>query len=162
LSGPLIRHATGGLFHLENIWQVHIMFRLLYVSSAIKPFSKSELADLLVVSRVNNSQYDITGMLLYKDGNFLQVLEGEEAAVRKLYEKISCDPRHTDRSVLFDEEIAEPLFRDWSMGFRDLGDSDIRNLPGFSPFMNRSLTAHDLKDDLSGCLEMLTFFRASR
>lgn len=138
------------------------MFRLLYVSSAVKPFSKSELAELLVTSRENNGKQGITGLLLYKDGDFLQVLEGDETRVRALYEKISQDPRHTASSILFDEEVAEQLFAEWSMGFRDLGDSEVRNMPGFSPFMNRSLKAVDIKDDLSGCLEMLKFFRESR
>lgn len=138
------------------------MFRLLYVSSAVRSFSKSDLADLLATSRANNSKQGITGLLLYKDGDFLQVLEGNETQVKKLYEKINLDPRHTGSTILFDEEVAEPLFAEWSMGFRDLSDSEIRSLPGFSPFMNRSLKAVEIKDDLSGCLEMLQFFRESR
>ncbi len=63
------------------------MFSLTYVSSAVRPFAEDELADLLAVSRQNNARLGITGMLLYKDGNFMQVLEGEEAEVRTLYEK---------------------------------------------------------------------------
>ena len=60
------------------------MFHLVYVSSAVRPFSKSELVELLNVTRDNNSRLGVTGMLLYRDGNFMQVLEGGEPVVRAL------------------------------------------------------------------------------
>lgn len=50
------------------------MFSLTYVSSVVEPFSERELGELLPKSRENSRRLDITGMLLYKDGNFMQVL----------------------------------------------------------------------------------------
>jgi len=70
------------------------MFSLVYVSSAVTPFSSTELADLLTVSHQNNLPAGITGMLLYKDGNVMQVLDGEEPAVLELYTRIGRDPRY--------------------------------------------------------------------
>ncbi len=64
------------------------MFFLVYVSSATRPFSGEDLRALLATCRKNNAELGVTGMLLYKDGNFMQVLEGDEEAVRGLYEKI--------------------------------------------------------------------------
>lgn len=61
------------------------MFRIVYTSTASVPFSTAELADLLKSARDNNQRHDITGMLLYKDNNFIQILEGPEQAVRDLY-----------------------------------------------------------------------------
>jgi hypothetical protein len=55
------------------------MFSIVYVSSALKPFSKTDLLTLLEKSRENNTSLGISGMLLYKDGNFMQVLEGESS-----------------------------------------------------------------------------------
>jgi len=49
---------------------------LVYVSSATELFSDTQLENLLLRSRQNNSTLGITGMLLYKDGNFMQCLEG--------------------------------------------------------------------------------------
>jgi Sensors of blue-light using FAD len=60
----------------------------------VKPFSTEELTDLLRKSRDNNAALGITGMLLYKDGNFMQVLEGDEERVRALATKVSQDRRH--------------------------------------------------------------------
>jgi hypothetical protein len=54
-----------------------MMIYLVYVSSAVKPFLSSELVDLLSKSHVYNTEVGITGMLLYKDGNFMQTIEGE-------------------------------------------------------------------------------------
>ena len=138
------------------------MFHLVYVSSAVNPFSKEDLLDLLTIARANNSQLDITGMLLYKDGDFMQVLEGEETAVRALFEKIERDPRHRGTIVLLEENIPKRVFEDWSMGFRDLSDPELQNLPGFSQYMNRPLKADAYRFDPSGCLQLLGIFRGAQ
>lgn len=65
------------------------MFGLVYVSSAVVPFSKAELLSLLTKSRENNSKVGLTGLLIYKDGSFMQVLEGEETAVLATHERIA-------------------------------------------------------------------------
>ncbi|MBA3273301.1 MAG: BLUF domain-containing protein [Chthoniobacterales bacterium] len=69
-------------------------FFLVYASIANEDFSPEQLIDLLATSRRNNDASGITGMLLYKDRRFLQVLEGSEAAVRATYARIKRDPRH--------------------------------------------------------------------
>ncbi|MEP7187723.1 MAG: BLUF domain-containing protein, partial [Roseiflexaceae bacterium] len=61
------------------------MYYLSYASVAVTPFTSAALQALLLTSRRNNMQLGITGMLLYKDGEFMQVLEGEQAAVQALY-----------------------------------------------------------------------------
>ena len=71
------------------------MVFLVYVSSAVKLFSDEELVQLLEASRENNSKIGVTGMLLYKEGNFMQLIEGPEESVRSLHAKISIDPRHS-------------------------------------------------------------------
>jgi hypothetical protein len=60
------------------------MFRIVYVSAASEPFSDQQLKELLQKSRQNNVAAGITGMLLYKDGTFMQTLEGPELAVKIL------------------------------------------------------------------------------
>ena len=138
------------------------MFRLVYVSSARTPFGQDELLDLLVKARSKNGQRDITGMLLYKDGNFMQVLEGEESAVRQLFATIEKDPRHQGTIVLMEDLVDEPLFGQWTMGFRNLTDPDVLAMAGFNPFMNHALNSSNFKDDPSGCLELLNLFRQGR
>ena len=80
------------------------MFFLVYVSMAQEKMSKEDLLDILAQSREANAKAGITGMLLYKDGNFMQALEGEETAVRALYARICRDPRHRGILTLVEGE----------------------------------------------------------
>ena len=135
------------------------MFTLVYVSSAVSPFSKSELADLLARSRANNESLGISGMLLYKDGNFMQVLEGEEEPVRALYEKIGTDPRHDGAITLHQSFAQERQFPDWSMGFRNLDSPELRTVPGYSEFLNSPLTGGEFSADPSRSQRLLLTFK---
>ena len=96
------------------------LYHLIYQSQALVPFSDPELTALLHQCRAHNRQVHVTGLLLHApDGRFLQILEGEEAAVRQLYyESILSDPRHYQCQVLGEGNCAERSFADWSMGFR--------------------------------------------
>lgn len=49
------------------------MYQLVYLSSAVELFREEELKDLLATSRLNNEKLHVTGMLLYHEGNFIQV-----------------------------------------------------------------------------------------
>jgi hypothetical protein len=51
------------------------MLSLVYASSAKQLFSEEDLTALLQQSRDNNTRLGLSGLLLYKDGNFMQVLE---------------------------------------------------------------------------------------
>jgi len=120
-----------------------MMHHLIYLSSARRDFSAQELQELLVRSRYHNEQQGITGLLLYKDGNFLQAIEGEEEAVESLYARIEADPRHHGLMVLFHEEIPERDFASWTMGFRDLSS---RPSDGFDAILNSRSSTEALAD----------------
>ena len=135
------------------------MFSLIYVSSAVRPFSPSELVDLLAGCHKNNATLGITGMLLYKDGNFMQVLEGEEEVVRTLYAKIGRDPRHQGQITLLQGQLAERQFPDWSMGFRDLNAADALSTPGYNEFLNMPLTGAEFSSDPTRCQKLLMMFK---
>lgn len=134
------------------------MFRILYLSVAQRPFSKIELLALLDKSRQNNARLGVTGILLYRDGDFLQLLEGEEPAVRQLYQRISADPRHVGVRTLVEERCEQRLFEDWSMGFRDLADPALQQRPGFSTLLNQS---RDLVDHPDDAMQLVLYFSAA-
>ncbi|HKU55240.1 MAG TPA: BLUF domain-containing protein [Rhizomicrobium sp.] len=93
------------------------MRQLLYVSNTALEIGLNDLDRILTTSRRNNAMMGITGLLLFIDGGFLQILEGEERAVRELYTRIACDPRHRNPRLMLDREIPARAFPDWSMGF---------------------------------------------
>lgn len=110
------------------------LIQLIYVSSATRELSDPELDDILQVSVRRNAEAGLTGMLIYADGNFMQVLEGEEAAVRAAYARIERDPRHHHALVIDDSPVEQRDFPAWHMGFRRLTDADRREHPGWAPF----------------------------
>ncbi|MBT2476194.1 BLUF domain-containing protein [Microbacterium sp. ISL-103] len=98
----------------------HPLVSLVYCSSATHTFGERELAELLAVSRERNSARDITGMLLYRGGEFVQILEGPRSDVEALMQAIGRDPRHTDVRVLLEEPLHERRFDEWTMGYQSL------------------------------------------
>ncbi|CAN5591030.1 MAG: BLUF domain-containing protein [Actinomycetota bacterium] len=137
------------------------LFSLTYVSSAVRPFSREELDELLAVSRENNARLGITGMLLYKDGNFMQVLEGDEGEVRALYGKISSDPRHGGEMTLHKSHSDGRSFPDWTMGFQNLDSPEARSSPGYSEFLNSPLTGQEFSNNPSRSQKLLLTFKRS-
>jgi hypothetical protein len=135
--------------------------QIVYVSSAKTSFGKPEVLELLRTSRLNNERAGLTGILLYKDGNFLQVLEGEGSAVQALFEKICADPRHGGVFTLLKSEIAAREFPDWSMAFRDLRDEALAQEPAFNEFLNLSLDDPAIVTDPSRARKLLAVFHTS-
>ena len=135
------------------------MFCLVYASSATTLFSPSQLTGLLSTCHAHNSQLGVTGMLLYKDVNFMQALEGEERMVRDLYAKISRDPRHDGILTLWQGAVPARQFPDWSMGFRGLNSPEVRAIPGYNEFLNTPLTGAEFSSDPTRCQRLLTTFR---
>jgi hypothetical protein len=135
------------------------MFYLVYVSAAVTWFSATELRHLLAGSRARNEKAGITGMLLYKDGNFMQVLEGDETAVRDLLKRISGDLRHRGLLVLCTGYHEKRQFGDWTMGFCDLGDPSSELPAGYSDFLDLPLTDPQFEQAPTRCWELLSMFR---
>ncbi len=98
------------------------MLRLVYFSGETSRFTAGELSSLADAAQRKNASLGVTGLLLYRHGNFLQVLEGEEAVVRDLYRRIQEDPRHRRVMTVLEEGIMKRDFASWSMAFRELND----------------------------------------
>jgi hypothetical protein len=135
------------------------MIQLAYVSSSRGLFSPADIASILAVSREKNRKLGITGMLLYKGGNILQVLEGERDAVLGLFETIRNDPRHGGVIKLYAWEKAERDFPEWSMGFHDLEAEDLRAMEGFTEFFDPQFDMTAIKP--SAAARLLSGFKAS-
>lgn len=108
---------------------------LAYASTAVDPLGSEELLQLLSEARERNEAHGITGVLLYEDGHFLQLLEGAEPEVEKIYDLIRNDPRHTDVRTLWVGKGAKRHFADWRMAFVDLADETVEH-PAFSSLLN--------------------------
>ena len=113
------------------------LFSLTYISTATRPMTENDLLAILATAREFNPTQDITGMLLYRKGLFIQNLEGDQPKVMNLYSKIEQDERHRSVLVIDSGYITQRNFSEWSMGFRDLGTVDVSDLDGYTDFLDR-------------------------
>lgn len=134
------------------------LIHLIYVSTAREPADTSLLDEILAVSSRNNAPQGITGMLLYAGGTFMQVLEGEEAAVDATHHRIEGDPRHTGIIVLERAPIAERSFARWSMGFRRIGAGERAADAAYAPFFAEGFDAATIGAKPGTALAMLRHF----
>lgn len=113
------------------------LIMLSYTSIASHLMSHEELINLLSQARANNSQRNITGMLLYMEGCFFQVLEGERDVLDALYLKIAKDKRHHHVMKLIEEPIEDRGFSDWRMGYQHVTREELAHITGLTDFLDQ-------------------------
>ncbi len=133
------------------------MYHLVYISHTSRPLYEDDLLEILSNSRLQNKKNEITGMLLYLNEKFIQVLEGEYDAVMEVYEKIKEDPRHQKISVLLEGNTANRVFKDWSMGFKKLSDKQFEELSGFKD-LDEFFSAQPVTDETPAVMLFLSLF----
>jgi hypothetical protein len=134
------------------------MLQIIYSSAAVAPFSELELAQLLTRARANNVRLDVTGMLLYHDASFLQVIEADEPTLETLFQRIGTDKRHGRISTLLRREIEARQFGDWAMGFVS-PKYLTQKLPGYSEYLR---LRGEPEKSASAAERVLAGFRAGR
>jgi hypothetical protein len=130
----------------------HDLISLVYTSIAARDFDDASLRELLDECRFKNARRDITGMLLFRNGRFFQILEGPDTMIRDLMERISEDPRHQGVRILLDARIDRREFPDWTMGYRPMAVSEVEVPAGF----------RDTFEDLDRVDDPNVVFRAAR
>ena len=133
------------------------MYHLAYTSHAVKSLSEAELLELLEQSRDKNKEFNISGILLYVEGKFMQVLEGRKAFVEKIYASIQKDPRHTKVTLVLEGNSPARVFEGWSMGFKKLSAEDFANVVGFTD-ITTFFNEHQLKENANLLMAILRSF----
>jgi hypothetical protein len=109
--------------------------QLVYVSTAHEELAPQVLDAILVSSVKHNMPQQITGMLVYADGNFLQILEGAAAAVQETFDRVKDDSRHYGVLVIAHEPVEHREFQQWSMGFRRVTRDELTANPAYAPLI---------------------------
>ena len=136
------------------------LYRISYASTQTAELQASDLIEMLQSARAHNEAKNITGVLLHRQDSFLQIIEGEENAVRDLFEKISKDPRHQRVELLAGDVVEEREFSDWQMGFVELDGVDVSMLPGFSNFLNEDDDSRTVLRRLSQTRRLMLLFKS--
>jgi Sensors of blue-light using FAD len=104
------------------------LVELSYLSEAVSDMSFLGLMGLLETARTLNQKSGITGILLYDNQQFGQVIEGERASVMRVWKRIQEDRRHHRVELLEIREITERSFPDWLLRFYG-GETLTRDYP---------------------------------
>ncbi len=103
--------------------------QVLYGSSAVRPMTQAEIDVILEQARRRNIETGITGILFYLDGNFLQLLEGEEPALSETFDRIRLDTRHRNLIKMLDGPIDQRSFAASPMAFRSIYGNELEENP---------------------------------
>jgi len=136
------------------------LIHCIYASAASHAFEPAALAQLLMSARVNNAALGLTGMLLYTEGCFFQVLEGPDEVVDTLYRKIEGDPRHMQVTRIIREPIHKRSFDAWTMGFCQATPQELADMSGVNDFFTSGRTRPRV--DSGRARKLLDAFAAGR
>ncbi len=104
------------------------LYAVIYISTANPRFTERQLESLLLDARALNLENNITGVLLYSDGIFMQYFEGAPLAVRETYDRIRASRRHIDIREMLYEPMKAQIFPDWQMGYAQPTRSELLTL----------------------------------
>ena len=110
---------------------------------------------ILDKSRPSNTALGITGMLLYLDPFFLQVIEGEEQVLDEKFSVIAKHPLHHKVSLIYKQPIEKRSFSKWSMGFNKIGIEDLEGVQSLHEVYSDEAFLKHPKD----VLELLEMFK---
>lgn len=97
-----------------------VFHQLLYRSFATEKFNIDNINQIIDSSNRNNGYWETTGMLFYRNGIFIQLIEGYKEKVYCLFDKIAKDPRHSNLRIFWEAKVTERSFPNYSMCFRNL------------------------------------------
>ena len=127
---------------------------ILYVSEVADHCGERETTDILKTSRANNEQNAVTGMLVRKNKQFLQYIEGPSDSIDMLFKKIETDNRHRSVKVVSQGMASDRVFFNWEMAFAD--ERDLQPLQW--KWQLDKISLFSLADDGEECLAFIKTF----
>ena len=137
------------------------LFAVVYSSQAVGDLDKFEkmAREIEAQSLENNQEVGISGLLLFRDGLFLQWLEGRQSDVEKLMSRIAKDSRHNSIHRIFEGNVAKRKYPNWSMKAVQSSKVERDILQGFLGELNMSDGRKTAVDDVAA-QQILEIFEA--
>jgi hypothetical protein len=123
-----------------------VTYQIIYSSEAATPMQTDDLQELLEHARHSNAAKGITGALIYADGTFLQILEGDKGLLQDLMASIQRDVRHESVVVLRESEVPVAIFGSWKMAYVSATPKQVAKWVGVN-------AANDTTESLSETVE---------
>ena len=139
---------------MPPIWQ------LLYRSDQAYEMEAADMVKLLFDARTFNRDHGITGLLLHHGGQFMQLLEGGQHEVQRLYRKIAEDARHCNVAIEVNAPADHRLFPEWQMGYAEPPEMDgLPALAGAESEREAMTTLRVLARDHMTAMRLMHFLR---
>ena len=139
------------------------LYKVMYISSATREMSGEELETMMAKCREKNAFFEITGYMVYHEGNIIQLLEGSRAKVEYIYNTIRMDSRHQDIVELCKAPIENRIFSDWQMGFQCIDRQRIKKVNTIEDLFQGELSLPQLDQICSrATLFFETFLKLAR
>jgi hypothetical protein len=119
------------------------LYYILYVSVASGHMNDEDLDKILSKSRKNNQDRGLTGVLLFGQGRFIQLLEGHREVVDSTFSVIRLDSRHLDITVIASGNVGKRCFPEWFMGFKAIRPDTYAAMEGFVDLTKKSIENDD-------------------
>ena len=107
-----------------------MLYQIMYSSRAARTLASDDLELILDDARVGNERNAVTGALIFADGIFVQILEGERETLDRLLASISRDMRHRSMKVFYQCAITQRAFHDWRMAYLPVNVSEMARWTG--------------------------------
>jgi hypothetical protein len=122
------------------------LYHISYVSTGCDGLRYEHIKEILESSNKNNETDEISGILIYCNKHFFQIIEGEKEKVEELFQKIAVDPRHDNVIKLQSGFIEQRHFETWNMGFKsynkELKPLDDFNNEEFYSYVKSQMNGH--------------------
>ncbi|MEO8935475.1 MAG: BLUF domain-containing protein [Burkholderiaceae bacterium] len=123
-------------------------YQIIYSSEATTPMQSEDLEEILEHARCSNATRGITGALVYGEGIFLQILEGDRVTVNDLMVKILRDLRHEAVTVLREGEIPSAIFVGWKMAYISATTEQVAKWAGLSVVTGTTEGLNDMSNEI--------------
>ena len=101
------------------------IFQWVYISESTESYGDEVLNDILLKANKKNEGLHISGVLVYNGGSFIQLLEGEQHMILKLYDQITHDKRHTNIKHIYEGYSQSRLFDKWTMAYKNIKEYNM-------------------------------------
>ena len=119
--------------------------------------NETDLKEILAKADEKNKKQNITGLLVYFDGTFIQMLEGKKEDVLETFERIGDDDRHEQIIKLFFGDTDKRHFPNWKTALQVLDEATFSKIESYESLAEGNRFLQELNDDHVG-LKMLRYF----
>lgn len=135
---------------------------LIYASKCDKSLSEFDLIRILYDASGGNARVGVSGVLIHKAGQFLQILEGDRFSINQIFSRIQNDTRHFSLEMIDVSGNSTPLSNDF-MAYRNANSTfDLKYKPlfkdnfDFNTLKNHPATAYDFLKNIYHAVETPT------